>query len=377
MDFSNDYLSTKAKALVPYVAGLQPQEPGWIKLNTNENPYPPSPKVYEALQNADISRLRLYSDGDSYALKEAIAKDVGLAPENIFCGNGSDEVLALAFQAFFSGKSNVLTPDVSYGFYPVWGNMYDVGLVKKPLRDDFSLDPADYKNGNGVIIANPNAPSSLALGLSDVEQILHQNPKGVVLVDEAYIDFARVESTVTLLGGPCNGVPDGQCLSDNHVGYENLLVVRTFSKSHSLAGMRVGYAIGPPKLIAALGLVRDAFNSYPLDMLAQTAAIAAIKDRPYLAQTLSQVIITRDTTAARLREMGYYVLPSHTNFILIQTPEAQGLYNYLLKNKILARYWATPRLKDYLRVSIGTNKEMEAFLQCVQEFASERPTKQI
>jgi len=364
MDFMNSYLSENVKNLIPYVAGLQPQGPGWIKLNTNENPYPPSVKVMRTIIAADTEMLRLYPDGESTALKEAIAAnldlDLGLCHKNIFCGNGSDEVLALAFQAFYSGKVNVLTPDISYGFYPVWGDMYNVKLEFRPLGEDFTIDPNDYKDANGVVIANPNAPTSLALELSQIEQILHQNPKGVVLVDEAYINFANVDSAVSLLPK-----------------YENLLVVRTFSKSHSLAGMRVGYAIGHPKLIKALGLVRDAFNSYPLDMLAQTAAIAAIKDNIHLFKTCKQVIKTREETAKNLQKIGYQVLPSQTNFLLIKTPAAEELYKHLLKNKILARYWLKPRLSHFLRVTIGTDKEMEAFIKCVQEFANAKQTKQM
>ena len=376
MNNTNDFLSKKARQLTPYVAGLQPQETGWVKLNTNESPYPPSPKVQEALENTDITRLRLYPDGNSSKLKAAIAEDVGVGQENIFCGNGSDEVLALAFQAFYSGKENVLTPDISYGFYPVWGKMFDAGLRQVPLREDFSLDVGDYKDASGVIIANPNAPTSLALGLLDVEKILRQNPAGVVLVDEAYIDFADVESAVALLALSKEAAAQNQSVgASNQLKYQNLLIVRTFSKSHALAGLRVGYAIGHPSLIDALQRVKDAFNSYPLDMLAQTAAIAAIKDRPYLEQTAKAIVLTRDNTAARLREMGYRVLASQTNFILLETTEAANLYNHLLNNKILARYWSTPRLKNCLRVSIGTNSDMEAFLQCVQEFTSAKPTK--
>jgi len=370
----SDYLSTKAKTLRPYTAGLQPQEPGWIKLNTNENPYPPSPNVYEAIQTADIAKLCLYPDGDSSALRQAIAdglnagtvlsmdesvRELSLTVDNIFCGNGSDEVLALAFQAFFSGKTNVHTPDISYGFYPVWGKMYDVGLTMQPVNDDFSINIRPYKDASGVIIANPNAPTSLALGLEGIEQILQQNPKGVVLVDEAYIDFANVQTAVSLI----KNAP-------------NLLIVRTFSKSHSLAGMRVGYAIGHLGLIAALRLVRDAFNSYPLDMLSQKAATVAIKDRAYLAKTIENTITTRNKTTTGLQFMGYRVLPSQTNFILMETPLAGCLYDYLLQNKILVRYWNTPRLANYLRVTIGTNTEMEAFLQCVQEFTLAKQGKQ-
>jgi len=236
--------------------------------------------------------------------------------------------------------------------------MYDVGLEFRSLTDDFTLDTTHYENSNGVIIANPNAPTSLALELSQIEQILLQNSKRVVLVDEAYIDFAGVKSSVALLSK-----------------YENLLVVRTFSKSHSLAGMRVGYAIGHPKLIEALRLVRDSYNSYPLDMLAETAAIAAIQDRDYLKDTCKNVKAWREFTTLQLRDMGYPVFDSHTNFILIKTPEAKELYQHLLENKILARYWEKPRLCNVLRVSIGTKSDMEAFLTCVQEFADAKPKK--
>ena len=381
---TKDLLSEKARQLTPYVAGLQPQEPGWVKLNTNENPYPPSPKVFEAIKNADIARLRLYPDGDSTALCEAIAADLGVGAENVFCGNSSDEVLALAYQAFFSGKDNVLAPDVSYGFYPVWGKMYDVGLAQRPLREDFTLDVDEYKDANGVVIANPNAPTSLALGLFDVEKLVRQNPDGVVLVDEAYIDFADVESAVLLVhgGAHCKGGgamrasrPTCGASSFSQQTHDNLLVVRTFSKSHSLAGLRAGYAVGSAPLIDALRRVRDAFNSYPLDMLAQLAAAAAVGDRAYLHETTAKVVATRDKTIRRLREMGFNVLSSQTNFILMAAPDAQGLYDHLFRNKILARYWNTPRLKGYLRVSVGTNTDMEAFLQCVQEFANGKPTK--
>ena len=434
----DNFLTKKALTLTPYTAGLQPQEPGWVKLNTNENPYPPSPAVHEALENFDLATLRLYPDSDSTILRTAIAEAEGLSPENIFIGNGSDEVLALAFQAFFSGKTNVLTPDISYGFYPVWGNMYDVGFTTIPVCEDFSINTSDYKNAKGVVIANPNAPTSLALGLCEIAKLATQNPNGIVLVDEAYIDFATIESasklltptnvgagssrpqappspqptnqtatdivgadlvsaracensniaeqlndsTNDMLCGRTQG-PPLQCSNCNLLQSdkgckhkpENLLIIRTFSKSHSLAGMRIGYAIGHPTLIEALRRVRDAFNSYPLDMLAQTAATASIKDTAYLQKTTAHVIQTRDKTATHLRQLGYHVLPSQTNFILIQTPHANDLYNHLLANKILARYWHTPRLRDYLRVTIGTDTEMEAFLKCVQEFTPAQPTK--
>lgn len=351
---SINFLSDKAKGLTPYVAGLQPQEAGWVKLNTNENPYPTSPRVTEALNSADIAKLRLYPDGDSGALRTAIASVSPVDGENnVFCANSSDEVLALAFQAFFSGKTNVVSPDISYGFYPVWAEMYDVGMVFSPLREDFSVDISQYENTNGVVIANPNAPTSIALDLDSIEEILSANLTSVVLIDEAYIDFARVKSAAELTAR-----------------YENLLVVRTFSKSHSLAGLRVGYAMGSEILIDGLRRVRDAFNSYPLDMLAQTCAAAAILDTAYLKKTTAKIIETREKTIAALREMGYNVSDSQANFIFFQADDASGLYNFLLKNKILARYWNKPRLNKYLRVSIGTEADMEVFTDCVKRFSN-------
>jgi len=266
----------------------------------------------------------------------------------------------------------------------------------QPVGDDFSIDVASYKGSNGVVIANPNAPTSLALGQGQIAQLLEQNPNGVVLVDEAYIDFASVGSAVKLLDtGEMSAhelqarshqqlvqVTSSQkkqlqnCCIHREKKYRNLLIVRTFSKSHALAGARVGYAIGHPQLINALRLMRDAFNSYPLDMLAQTAAIAAIRDREYLHTTTKKVVATREKTTTALQFMGYKVLDSQTNFILIETPLACDLYNHLLQNKILARYWSTQKLANYLRVTIGTDPQMEAFLQCVQAFTTDRRKKQ-
>jgi len=349
-----NFLSEKAKKLTPYTAGLQPQEYGWVKLNTNENPYPPSPRVRDALFYSDAGSLRFYPDGNSSFLCEAIASADNVEKENVFCGNSSDEVLALAFQAFFSGKENIVSPDISYGFYPVWAEMYDVGMVFAPLNEDFSVDLAHYENTNGVIIANPNAPTSLALDLHSIESLLKANSAGLVIVDEAYINYARVENSISLTKE-----------------YENLLVVRTFSKSHSLAGLRVGYAIGNEKLIDGLRLVRDAFNSYPLDMLAQTAASAAIADTAYLKETSTRIIKTRESTIEALRTMGYNVLQSEANFIFMEVNDAPALYNYLFENKILVRHWNKPRIKDFLRVSIGTETEMETFLKSVEMYSKE------
>jgi len=351
----NNFLTQHVQKLHSYVAGLQPRDTGWVKLNTNENPYPPTPKIAEALDNMDLTKLRLYPPGDGGKLREAIAGNLGLTTENIFCGNGSDEVLALAFQAFFSEKKPVFTPDISYGFYPVWSGMYNVGAEFVPLKEDFTIDPADYTGGKGVVIANPNAPTGIAVGLDIIEKILKQNPGGVVLVDEAYIDFSDIPSAVELLPK-----------------YENLLVVRTFSKSHSLAGMRVGYAIGQPHLIDGLMIVKESFNSYPLDIVAQTTAAIAISDKDYLKTTCEKVIATRRRTIEALEEMGYAVLPAQGNFIFMDVSSrqegAKGLYNHLLESKILARYWDKPRINNLLRVTIGTDEEMEKFILCVKHW---------
>ncbi|MCL2842495.1 MAG: histidinol-phosphate transaminase [Oscillospiraceae bacterium] len=345
------YLSKTAADIVPYVPGIQPQGPGWVKLNTNENPYPPSPKVAEVLESSDLTALRLYPDSDSKMLMDTLAKQLGVPAENTFVGNGSDEVLALAFGAFFGGKQGVRIPDISYGFYPVWAQLFDVGVEKQPLGEDFTINPAAYQDAPGVVIANPNAPTGIALTLGEIEQILRQNPKGVVLVDEAYIDFSAEESAISL-------VPK----------YDNLLVVRTFSKSHSLAGLRVGYAVGHVDLIDGLQRMKHSFNSYPLDTLAQVCASASMADTAYWDDTRQRIIQTRERTAAALQEMGYPSLPSQTNFLLVRVPEAIKLYEYLLSHKILVRYWNKPRLTDFLRVTIGTEEEMEAFLQCVKQY---------
>jgi len=347
-----NYLTEKAKQLTPYVAGIQPRETGWIKLNTNENPYPPSPKVADALAKAGTNALRLYPDSDSNILRDTIANRLSISAENIFCANGSDEVLALAYQAFFSGKENILTPDISYAFYPVWSQMYDVSTTLLPLDDNFVINIDQYKNGNGVIIANPNAPTGLALTLRQIEQIVQNNPNGVVLIDEAYIDFAgaEIESAVPLVAK-----------------YDNLLVVQTMSKSYSLAGLRVGFGVGSKAIIDGLQRLKNAFNPYPLGWLEQNAAVAAFRDIEYWDATRQKVIATRDKTIHDLRELGYRVEDSHTNFLFIQSSNAKALYEHLLKNKILARYWEKPRLSEYLRISIGTDREMEALVQWIKQ----------
>jgi len=354
-----NYLSEKARQLTPYVAGFQPRKPGFIKLNTNENPYPPSPKVMEALKSVDIARLKLYPDTSSSALCKSIAKILDVEPENVFCGNGSDEILALSFQAFFGGKENVIMPEISYGFYPVWGMMYDAKIKAISMGEDFIINASDYKGANGVVLANPNAPTGIALTIAEIEEIVRNNQDGVVIVDEAYIDFASVESGIQLTKK-----------------YENLLIVRTFSKSHSLAGMRVGFAVGNRMLIETLQRIKNSFNSYPLDVLSQTVAEAAICDVGYFEETRNSIIATRRETMRNLSELGYNVLDSHANFLFMESENAKSLYEYLFNHKILVRYWDKPKIADFLRITIGNDKEMEAFIQCVKLFLREKPTKQ-
>lgn len=354
----NCYLSNMAKTLVPYVAGIQPKESGWIKLNTNENPYPPSPKVIEAIKNADMAELRLYPDCDSAELCNAIAKVLGVSAQNIFIGNSSDEVIALAFQSFYAGKENVLMPEISYGFYPVWSQMYDVGAVQVPLKAGYAIDTNDYRGGGGVVIANPNAPTGLALTVNQIEQLVVNNPDGLVLVDEAYMDFAEINNAIGLVAK-----------------YDNLLVARTFSKSYSLAGLRVGFAVGNKNLIDGLQRVKNAFNSYPLDRLAQIGAKAAVEDAAYFETTRRNVILTRKDVIKQLRGLGFNVLDSEANFICLEAENAKELYEHLINKKILVRYWDKPKLSNFIRVTIGTKKEMEVFISCVKSYVTQKKQK--
>jgi histidinol-phosphate aminotransferase len=342
------------KTIQPYTAGIQPAGSGWTKLNTNENPFPPSPRAIEAMRNADFDKLRLYSDPDSKQLATAIAKNYGVDVSEVFCGNSSDEVIALAYQAFFTDKKNVLMPDISYGFFPVWASAYGVDMKTVPLRSDYTINPADYKNAGGVIVANPNAPTGILLSLADIETLAKNNPKGIVIIDEAYADFTDQPSALTLINK-----------------YPNLLITRTFSKSYSLAGLRVGFAIGNADLIKTLHDYKNAFNAYPLDMIAQLGAAAAISDTEYFEKTRREIMQTRDWLATQIN-----CLPSSANFVLCSVADGQALYDYLVQNKILVRYFPKPRLENYLRVSIGTRKEMEEFVKCVNRFSNERQKKQ-
>ncbi|MDR2202046.1 MAG: aminotransferase class I/II-fold pyridoxal phosphate-dependent enzyme [Clostridiales bacterium] len=346
-------LSARAAALRPYTAGEQPKDKRLIKLNTNENPYPPSPKAVAAARAFDFAALRLYPDPTALELRKAIAAREGVSVENVFAGNGSDEVLSFAFYALFDAA--VAYADVTYSFYPVYCRFYGISDIILPLADGFTLDPADYikKNYGGIVIANPNAPTSLLCPRGFIEDVCKTNSCNVI-VDEAYIDFAPPDSSAVPLINR----------------YGNLLVVKTFSKSYSLAGIRCGYAIGAAHLIDALFKVKDSFNSYPLDALCQTIAAAAVSDSVYFNAARQGVSATRDKTASALKKSGFTVLDSAANFLFVKSGKGlsgQKLYGDLRANGVLVRRFDAPRTADYIRVSVGSDADMELFLAAISE----------
>lgn len=336
------YWSPIVRTLKPYVPGEQPQIDRLVKLNTNENPAGPSPRVIEAIQAATADSLRLYPDPTSARLREAIARFNGLTAGQVFVGNGSDEVLAHAFLGLLKHEKPLLFPDITYSFYPVYCGLYEVCHELVPLRNDFSIAPDDYLRPNGgIIIANPNAPTGIGLPLAAIERIVAGNPETVVVVDEAYIDFGG-ESAVGLIAD-----------------HPNLLIIQTLSKSRSLAGLRVGFAMGQRELIEALERVKDSFNSYPLDRLAIAGAVAAIEDREYFDDTRSRIISTREKLTGALQELGFDVLPSQANFVFARHPGRDGAeLSLLLRERgILVRHFKLPRIDQFLRISIGTDDQ--------------------
>ncbi len=337
------YESDLALRLTPYVAGEQPKV-RLIKLNTNENPYPPSPKVAEAIAAIPPEKLRLYPDMNAASLCAAIARVNGVAAEQVFCGNGSDEVLAFAFAAFFAGKT-LCAPDVTYSFYPVYANLFGVDYRTVPLKTDFTVDVEGLMQGGPMALANPNAPTGLMLPIAEVRRLAEhaREHDSVLLVDEAYAAFA-----------PENALP---LLSE----FDNVLIVRTFSKSHALAGMRIGYAMGSPRLIAALKRIRDSFNSYPLDALAQAAGEAAILDTDYTKGTAAKVCAARDRCRAFLIAAGIPALKSATNFLFVKADpvDAAPVQQALREQGVLVRHFGAERLKPWLRVTVGTAEDME------------------
>ncbi|MDR1956673.1 MAG: histidinol-phosphate transaminase [Treponema sp.] len=348
------YWNHRVKTLSPYVPGEQPRDQVFIKLNTNENPYPPSPKVIEAIQKATGDTLRLYPDPACTELRREIARRYGVGPEQVFAGNGSDEVLAFAFAAFFESSREalpILFPDITYSFYPVYARLWDIPFAPVPLALDFSIRIDAYKKpAGGVVIPNPNAPTGRALPRTDLLSLVRwhgQVPGTVVLVDEAYAAFGEDLEMAALVSE-----------------YSNLLTVHTLSKAASLAGLRVGFAIGSEELIDGLCRVRDSFNSYTVDRLAQAGAEAALRDAPYYDGVNKKVIATRNRVSAALRDRGYEVIPSQGNFIFIRSPTRKGaqFFTDLRERGILVRHFDKPRIADYLRVSIGTDAQMDRFL---------------
>lgn len=352
----SQYWSRIVHELTPYVPGEQPRDQRYIKLNTNECPYPPSPLAQQAMVQAGGEHLRLYSDPTGIELKQAIAETYGVAVENVFVGNGSDEVLAHIFRGLLQQDKPLLTPDLSYGFYPIYAQLFDIELQKIPLRDDFSLNLEDYTTDNGgIIFANPNAPTGLALGLREIESLLQRNTASVVVVDEAYVAFGA-ESAVPLTAQ-----------------YPNLLVVQTFSKSYALAGLRVGLAVGDAALIDGLERVKNSFHPYALGRMALAGGAAAMRDQRYFDEMRHKVMKTRETTRAALLALGFEVLPSKANFLFARPPEgnAEAVYRALKAQSILVRYFNKPRISEYLRISVGTDEDMAAFLETLERVLPE------
>lgn len=349
------YLSDLAKGLEPYVPGEQPKDKKYIKLNTNENPYPPSRKVISAISEAVLD-LRLYPDPDATEVREAVAdyyrrslnlSESDIRADNVFVGNGSDEVLAFVFPAFFKGKK-IAFADITYSFYPVYSALFEIPYEILPLRGDFSIDIEQYKNGlsddiGGLLICNPNAPTGRVLSLADIEEIIAANRDRLILVDEAYIDFGG-ETAVSLINK-----------------YDNLLITQTLSKSRQLAGMRIGLALGCRELIDGINRVKNSFNSYTSDRLAIAAAKAAFEDTEYFNSTRNKIIATRERTCAELSDLGFDVIPSAANFIFAEPSgiSAAEVFKKLREQGVLVRYFDKPRINNRLRISIGTDEEMD------------------
>lgn len=349
----NDLWKKNLRDIEPYVPGEQSKDRDIVKINANENPYLPSPKAVEALKNFDTDRLRFYPQANATALKQAIAEFYEIKAENVFVGNGSDDVLALAFQAFFNGDKPIAYPDITYSFYPVWCRLLGIEYVNYPLDENFRINVENYKAENGgVVIPNPNAPTSIGEGREFVEKLMEYNRDSVVIIDEAYCDFGGV-SSVPLISK-----------------YENLLVTGTFSKSRSLAGMRIGFAIGSKTLIDTLEAVKNSYNSYTVDALSIAMGIEAMNDVEYFNETISKIIATRTRVTEELRLLGFEVLDSQTNFIMAthEGYDMKEMFEYLKENKIFIRYFNQPRINKYVRITIGTNEEMDKFLNGVKDF---------
>jgi len=350
------FMDSRFAALTAYTPGEQPLDKKYIKLNTNESPYPPAPGVIEAITSKEVADLRLYSDPATRALTAAIAESFGVEKEMVYTGNGSDDILNFTFMAFCGKNKGAAFPEISYGFYEVYGELYGIDCKKVPLREDFTIDPADYYDlGRTIVIANPNAPTGIALTKEQIIGILENNPNDVVLIDEAYVDFGG-ESCVSLVKK-----------------YKNLIVAQTFSKSRSLAGARLGFAIADSELIADLNKIKYSTNPYCINRLTSLAGIASIRDKEYFEANCKKIMDTRSMTVDQLSKRGFETLPSCANFIFTRKPGVSGtwLYEQLRERGILVRHFTKPAIVDFLRVTIGTPEEMKAFIDTIDEILKE------
>lgn len=344
--------SDKLRKIEPYVPGEQPRDGNFIKLNANENPYPPSPMASEAIRNFNCDKLRLYPDSNAAALKEALAKYHGVKKENIFLGNGSDDLLAIAFMSFFNSDKPILFPDITYTFYKVWCALFNIPYETPALRDDFTIDPDDYKRENGgVIFPSPNAPTGIFQGLEFIRSMLENNRDSIVIVDEAYVDFGA-ESAIDLLKE-----------------YDNLVIARTFSKSRSLAGLRIGYAVASKELIATMEAVKNSYNSYTIDSVTMEAARASVEDDEYFKATNAKIVSTRERVSEKMRAMGFTVYPSSANFILVshKNMTAKYIFDKLREKDIYVRYFKLPRIDNCLRITIGTDDDMDKMISEIEK----------
>ena len=346
------------RKVVPYTPGEQPNQPGMIKLNTNENPYPPAPGVQRALEELEAESLRLYPDPAASELVAALAEYYGKEKERFFVGVGSDDVIAMAFQTFFHSEKPILFPDISYSFYSVWADLFQIPYRRPALDGDFRLVKEDYFEDNGgIIFPNPNAPTGIYMELDGVEEILSHNPDSVVIVDEAYVDFAG---------------PSAMELVDK---YENLMVVQTFSKSRSMAGIRIGFAYAQPKLIRYLNDVKYSFNSYTMNLPSLKLGAASLKDRAYFQETVSKIVSTRERVKKELSRLGFTFPDSKANFIFAshESCPAKELFAALREKNIYVRYFAAPRIENYLRITVGTDREMDELLNFLRAYLNRRP----
>ncbi len=348
----SEFLSKKFEKLTPYTPGEQPQDKSYIKLNTNESPYPPSDKVAEAVTKSEIDDLRLYPDPECREVRESIAKEYGVNPQNVFVSNGSDETLSFAFMAFCDESHPAVFPDISYGFYEVYAMLYGIPYKKIPLKEDFTVDVNDYTGcGAMVVIANPNAPTGLCISVDDVRKILETNKNNVVLIDEAYVDFGG-ESCVGLINE-----------------YDNLLVVRTYSKSRSLAGARLGYAMGSEKIIGDLNTIKFSTNPYNINRISLIAAKCAMEDDEYYRDKIGKIVSAREYTVKELKRLGFSVTDSKANFVFAKHDKIGGeeVYAKLKDNGILVRHFGSERIKDYVRISVGTREDMQCLVKTLEK----------